>query len=478
MFNAMQVIKITTDLAMESVDLLCEKLKLHTGVPIRAADAAALTGLPLEISREGLLSLAIRNNARVTQIGNDYAYIFSHVSPSGRRSLPPSVRKVGGYLGDLLMSQFGYLLGAVVLIGPFFVGARMLQIGNEMGDLFYLVSGGTIALATLALLFKLLVRSISVVLPPVVLAGIGLGWERWGAEDVFWIPLAVAVAIGLQLEVLWNYRKLRPKDPIALFLWGRTLTSPVLEHKRVVELIVSKGGTITTAELMRVFGWTVDQASEQLSNVLAQYDGDVAVDPNGQIFVFFEELARTHEKHVTPEPSYVREIAPPGPFEGLDLRWVSAASVACWLAIVASPMNPAYTRFVQDIDITLSGNPFLFRVVFAGFCVFPLMLYATRILLNIMERGDFAKRRRFLDALAYADAHAEGSFIAHDKFSTADLVDLGAEIDENRGVQHAIWVSFPALIAHSPPPQIQEYFLDLSEHDSKENVHEAQTSTN
>lgn len=463
----MHVINLSNDLSAESIELLCESLQAHLDVPVRASDAAVLTGLPIETAREALASLAIRNNARTTTIGGDLAYIFKRVTPSGRRTLPPAVRRVGRYFGDLLTSQFGYLLGAMVLIGPTFVGARMVELGLE-GDLFLLIAGGTIALACATLLLKLAVRSISVVLPPLVIAGIAMGWERWTAEDLYWIPLAVLVAIGLQLEVLWNYRKLRPKDPIALFLWGKTFTSPVRDHKRVVELILQQHGTVTTADLIRTFGWTEDHASEQLSNVIAEFGGDVAVDQDGDIFVFFEELSRTKQSAEAAQLAYERETEPPSPFEGLDLRWVSAASVACWLALVASPMNPAYIRFVGDLDFTLSGIPFIVRTIFAGFCVFPLLLYLGRIIFNALDRDEFKKRRVFLDALAYADKHAEGSHVGHDKFTNAQLAELGAEIDEHRSVENALWVSFPSLQTKSAPQNITEYFLDLSSEDRRE----------
>ncbi|QED27636.1 hypothetical protein FRD01_10365 [Microvenator marinus] len=460
----MQIFKLSAELSSEAIGIVASEVEKRLEVPLRAADIAATTGLPLETTREALVSLALRNRATITEIGADTAYIFKKATPSGRRRLGPKVRVALSYVADLFTSQLSYLIGLGILIGPAFVGARMVELGLE-GDLFYLIGGGTLCFAAVALILKLVVRSISVVLPPLVLAGIALGWERWTAEDLYWIPLAVLVAIGLQIEVLRNYRKLRPQDPVALFLWGRAFTSPVSELKRVVDLIRAQNGVITTADLVRVFGWSLDHASEQLSEVIAEYGGDVAVDEDGHLHVWFEELSRAEEKAEVPEAAWARETSPPGPFEGLDLRWVSAASVACWLGIVASPFNPAYINFVADLDFTLSGIPFILRFIFAGFCAFPLMLYFGRIVLNLIERDDFKKRRRFLEQLEYATKHASGSFVGLDKFTNQELVEFGAEIDHEKGVQGSIWVSFPELTRRGGlrPPQMNAAWFEQNQ---------------
>ena len=435
--------------ARRVAELLVAQHRLKT--PVTAADIVAETGMTVDEARAALAYLAVRNSARVTWKGDHEAYLFDEVIVDIESVAPGAAKSIVRYGVDLLATQAAYFMGALAALGPTFVGSAMVIQGWPTKDPFALLAGGTLALGSAALTLKALVRSLVLYLPVLVAVGLGLGWDRWTQNDMYWIPLLVFGAIAMQLDMIRHFRRTRPEQALRTVFWGRGFSSPLSDRKRLVQLIVAQKGVVTTGDLMRVFGWTSPQAGEQLSGVLLEYGGDVALDDDsGQLLLRFPELADAGSLD-TPKPTaaYDRERNPPTPFEGLELQWVVIITVISLVGLFASPLNSSYVELVSEIDLTLQGIGITIRRALAGLFTIPLFVYASRLIFNLMDRSEFGERRRFLDGLEFADRNAKGSLVAPDKFTARELAELNAEVDVERGIDGAMWVSFPDLVRPS-----------------------------
>jgi hypothetical protein len=76
------------------------------------------------------------------------------------------------------------------------------------------------------------------------------------------------------------------------FVFGpdRPSPTPLQRDRAKLRLIRSRGGVLTTAELVEHSGDTFDEASEDMARLLGQYDGEVVVSPNGELVYAFPQV--------------------------------------------------------------------------------------------------------------------------------------------------------------------------------------------
>ena len=145
----------------------------HEG-PVFVDDAVALTGLPPQEARSTLIYLAVRNAGRPMMIEGRIAVDFDSMSREPEAVGGAVTRWFGGfgkYIWELGTSQFSYLLGMALFVGPGFLGYAALDSGLATGDLFYILGGGTLMFGSVGAIMSIFIRSLTVFLPVLVVLG-------------------------------------------------------------------------------------------------------------------------------------------------------------------------------------------------------------------------------------------------------------------------------------------------------------------
>ncbi len=444
----------------EDAQDISEYLQTRLRQPVTIAEVVSQTGIPFEDAEEAMNYLAVRNNATVTWLGDHNAYIFKQAHASIAGEMPSLFRSFGRYATDTFASQIAYIMQALVAVGPTFVASALFLRADSPIEW---VAAGTLSLASGYFIFSSILRSMTLMLPLALVAGFAYYWDTLVTGDVFWIPIVILAALGIQAKTVMKFRSMRPNDSLRLIFWGRGFTQTTSDEKRLMELISAKRGRVTIGDLMRTFGWSVEECNEALADLLIEYGGDIAVDSAGTIHLQFPELADRGVEHQMPKPAYELERDPPGPFEGLNLGWVGLITIMCAVGLFISPLNPAYVEFVKGVDFTLSGIGMFVRQAAALLFTIPLGVYLVRMINNIRELGHHEERREFLDALEYADKNAKGSLIGVDWYDEEILTDLNAQIHPEKSEPGTLYVSFPDLAPSLPDATMDEIFFDFDE---------------
>lgn len=74
------------------------------------------------------------------------------------------------------------------------------------------------------------------------------------------------------------------------------LKQKLLTEKILLNYIRNKQGKIVVAELIQLTGWSIRKAETQAVRLLADYNGQVEVSPDGVIIYHFEELAKENQQ--------------------------------------------------------------------------------------------------------------------------------------------------------------------------------------
>jgi hypothetical protein len=95
------------------------------------------------------------------------------------------------------------------------------------------------------------------------------------------------------------------------FVFGPDVPRPTQRQRdrSVVRLIRARRGVLTATELVQHTGLHLSEAEEEMARLMAAYDGDVRVTPNGGLVYIFPELMLSAEGRVTerePDPAWRR----------------------------------------------------------------------------------------------------------------------------------------------------------------------------
>ncbi len=436
---------------------------------VTPAEATALSGLPLDVSREALFHLAARYPAHIV-VDATGAPGFAFDSLARRRQPPwqPALAAARAWYGrhaDAAMGVFTLAvlpallwaitgnLGALIAALPDARGPGGLLEGWLGWVVFAALVPTTLAMmlvAGLALLFC--------ALPLAALYGLGSGlWDlahglgRHTGGSFALAAIAGALSAGFAFVFVVGEEKRWARD-----LWGTVgglLFGPALapadalaDERRLTALIVARGGVLTVVDLVALFGWTVAQAESELARVLVDYGGDLAVAPSGAILYLFDPLrlaAADLPLAADLAPAFEREIAY-RPFFGCARWLVYFATLAGGLGLAGLAMHPLIAVFPTPASwLALTGprDIQLLQGLGAWIYLAALLPIIVRLPGWLLGRLRWPERRRFLDLVAVAVRSPAG--VPAGAARARDVVALGGEI--GAGPDSGPLVAFPAF---------------------------------
>lgn len=375
-----------------AADTLRRVLQDAKRVEITAADAATLSGLPLDQCEPALLSLSARYPARlrVTKEGNLLFHFDSLEHPRGPGALTLLWRRLRHFLWrsyDLLLGLF-----TLLVVPPFcLAGALHLfvfgQAMNNASETLGILSILLLALPWLGLFltgflgfcffqfFPLIALAIFLS-GAAMLLGIPVGWVLWlffpktgpeiSAQNLLFGNLGMALFGALASYYGWKLLKICYETGAAIikgekrsvartfwrqaggFLFGPPPAPPadaLADERRLAAFIREKKGILCLADLIALFGWDKRTAESELTRILVDYGGDVTVTEEGAILYRFDPMMVSAGKTTTKEdtrPVYERETAPDPRFFG---SW-PYLSIAIFLTLAMGFLGLAFSPYL------------------------------------------------------------------------------------------------------------------------------------
>lgn len=459
--------------------VLEQVLQGHARRELTAADASALSGLPLDAAEAALVALAGRFPARLgVSEGGVLLVRFDSLSAprrgSGawaqvwstfrRRLLEPLVAVLTVVIGPLLLAaltrdvvalasvaaQGGWVwlvaipcmavgafaaLGAIMTFLAFFVlplaGLALLMAGAALIYMLTSESGGTVG----TVIFVLVFSGICLVLGlKLTIWGVGLWWTTI-FKDPTWAKVYWTFAVGLLLGP------------------GRPEVDALADEQRLTALIRHRKGIVALSDLIGLFGWTPAEADRQIARILCDYGGDVVVTDDGAILYAFTDPAAQSGPGVMAGSMLTSagvEVAAPKPAARVEERLFSvstgaviAMGIALGIGALGVLVHPAQPLF-PGVDELLVEMPELATdkgtVRFFGLGLWPYAVFFGVPLLRVpafLWRRMRARRRRELERyLAVAAKTPEGARFAGAR--TRVVAELGGDYDGTT-------LSFPEL---------------------------------
>ncbi len=203
------------------------------------------------------------------------------------------------------------------------------------------------------------------------------GWE--GGAEILWIPLRILFEVWFWFGIPGLPEPRRPrrlggkgKDPgppiperVFRFIFGPPDTSPSLEEKnrRGTALIRERAGVLSPVDLVRVEGYGLEEAEEELARLTVALAGDFEVSPKGEVVALFPELVmdssrlRAREEPAALPPPDRRGRLPAGPTPS------TPAPRPVWASV---PPVPAFTGNPGGTDAWIVGAN-TFNLAASGF---------------------------------------------------------------------------------------------------------------
>jgi hypothetical protein len=451
---------------------------------VTPADAATLSGLPLDRCEPALLLLASRfpSRMRVTESG---ALLFTFASLRPTRPAGRFARLVRAARAWLREKREQAVAVSAAVLGP----PVLVLVCLNMGALaFYaqtLPWWGAIPIDVVVwpvLFVTFTLAFLSIVLlelfPLIGIALIGIGvtmplipfidgmGESLGTRIGIALVLALAAAMAITPGVLLArlgfslFRDVvnEPKHATTKAIWrgvGGLLLGPPRAHddglsdeRRLVALIRERRGVLVESDLMALFGWTRAEAGAELARIVADYGGDIEVTDDGAILYRFDPLLQTAghaAAHADTRPAWKLETSPPVFFgsPGWATGWtlVAIAIALAGLTFVPGlallPDRAAYARIVRDD-----------AAAFEGLGAWPYLavlgVLAIRAPFWMARRIGFQRRARLLALLRVAVESPDGARVPRPNAS--DLASLGGELVAELPDANDLWlVRFPDL---------------------------------
>jgi len=182
-----------------------------------------------------------------------------------------------------------------------------------------------------------------------------------------------------------------------LLLGPRQVKSDPLDDERcLVQAIRAGNGILTAADLVRLFGWDLEQARAETTRILVDYGGDVLVTDDGAIVLRFDELL---------EASAVGTPAAVKPFYELEApeeRLLGCSKGVGWFALFCAVCALAGVLVGVPVGSTMNGPVSMLRPVAIGLYILLLAAFAIRIPLWRRRVRERAMRLRFGDLVRIA----------------------------------------------------------------------------
>jgi hypothetical protein len=253
-----------TDALFEALKLRARERKGGELVRVTRADAVALTGMPSEQAEPALKSLVktYRSHMAVTDDG-ELVYAFD----------PALERRDQVPLGERLAAA-----GALAWRGFSF----LFKIWIVVTLVFYVI-------AFLAMMISLLV----------VRSGSDRDDDRGGGFGLPWIWFWMFPDLAHDPYGRPVRRRRMPQkrfyQSVFDFVFGpkTALVDPREAEKRLIAFLRAHKGRVTAAELVALSGMSLDAADEELTLLMASYDGEVEVADDGTLIYNFEHLLTT-----------------------------------------------------------------------------------------------------------------------------------------------------------------------------------------
>ena len=434
------------------VSALERALRGHEGRELTAADAVALSGIPLDVAETALVQLAARTTARIRVTENgDLLFRFSALS-ARRTTMPWQAIARTWRAAD--RHVFGPLVALVSLV--LLVPTVAIFFGNALAVPIVSGEGGWLWLTGIPSLVALLVTGMAfaavifafVALPLMAIAGIAgaIGMvavliEAWpptvlgaiGCLAVMVLMLAIGVP-AFRYSVL-GLRKLVFREQTAVrrfwVLYGGLLFGPrapaqvedaLSDERRLTALIRRRAGILCPSDLVGLFRWTPDEADGALIRILVDYGGDLHVTDDGAIVYVFAELRRTADDGALAEPEPLPTPAAP--------RWLSAdpglraiaillLALSAWGALgvaLVSALVPDTPLFPTASDLARNAGRTIAKfdvAVLYGLGLWPHVaicgLPLLRLPLFLTRRHTWRRRRRLERHLAIAATEPDGA---------------------------------------------------------------------
>jgi hypothetical protein len=479
----------------EAVEALRRHLLTATASEITAADASVLSGLALEECEPALLRLASEypSRLRVTEEG---MLLFRFDSLERTRD-PGGVVRLFRKGRQLLWRARDYLLGGfTLLIVPWMLlilSVHLLIFCEAIRE--WSLMAGIVAWTLIGpfLFFVFLFGFLGLVIfgffpiaaVTLVLVGIAtlamipaIWYLGLTTEDAFHLGNLLILTVlcltggivsngigGALLRMCWvTAREMAGgvKVPAVREFWrntggflfgppGRPPRDPEEERRRVVALIREKQGILCRADLMALFGCDVAEADQEVTRLLIDFGGDIAVTDEGVLLYRFESLmdsAGEVQSQVDMRAAFQKEDGP-SPFFGISNQVAGLLLIlfACGFAGLAvlrvdsgvSPWNvdltgsPGPGRFVLEL---LSVSPALYMMVVA--------ILIARVPVFFWRRWRERRRLRFFELLRVAILRPAGSAFS-EGFESRDIARLGGTIEPSEDATTALELRFPEI---------------------------------
>ncbi len=507
-----------------AAETLLRVLRANARVEVTAADASALSGVPLEQCQPALIALSSTypSRLRVTSTG---AVLFAFESLTAR-PVPGRVRAALAALrSQVVRHRDGALAIFTVLVVPPFLGllaaniwalaawAHELPLWAEIPialvvwPMLYLV----FTLAFLSLVVFHVFPAIGVVLLGMTVAlPVAAVMDLWG--DAWWkIALVLAILVVPMLvmgyagtflcKLAWETLRdvvATDRASAARGFWravGGFLLGPLegtddadglADERRLVALIRERRGVITGLDLMALFGWSAEQADREVTRVLADYGGDIVVTDDGALVYVFDPLmesaATAPSAGAPPNPSPAYEVETMVPrFFGCSpalAGWVLAAlgmgllGLALLPDLYLFPLAADYVALADAVHARGADEVLLMQGLGAWPYLLPVATLGLRVPFWLLARRSFVERASFLALLRVAATSPEGTRVA--AFRSDHLAALGGELlPDAPDPAGRVRVRFPELAlarraaevvrARATPPPLGDVVFDTNE---------------
>lgn len=454
------------------------------GQRLTAAECSLATGLPLSDAEAALLTLTTRHPSRVgvTEDGRIEVTFERFERPADGR-LQRMRRWLAAHRDQALAVFTVVVLPLLIAVG--LIGTFSMMYGLELdhglpdglaGPL--TVLGGLVSLLWLAVLFGVVAFAF---LAYVTFGMLAVPFALWFGPLFDPLPgfelgtyllvstFGTAVCVGLGLQALKALRGTVRKvfagesakwavkfwRELGGFFFGAPQPSvdALADERALVNLIRDRGGVVTTADLMGLFGWMPERADSEIVRVMMDYGGDVVVSESGAILWVFPDLAQGGPSQQA-SPAFAFEVPAPTRFFACR-RWTTFLGFLVMVPVFVGPIvHPYVLAWPTPAEMFswhgptgvegVTADPGLQALgAWPGLLIFGGLLL--RVPTHVARRATERRRRRELAALRVLCESPAGAWVASDAVDTRVLARLDGELGESRPGARGpeLHVSFP-----------------------------------
>jgi hypothetical protein len=160
-------------------------------------------------------------------------------------------------------------------------------------------------------------------------------------------------------------------------------------EKMILQQIRAQEGKLIPADIVRLTGWNLVEAQTQAAYLLANYQGEVNVTPDGKIEYFFPNLVKENGENDLPAPVWKQDLFVPL-MNNLDWEShnvITGINIFNIVMSIVSPFIIMYMLELKDLPdavlLWLTVVPFLFSAIFflVPLCRYPfVMAYRTKVM--------------------------------------------------------------------------------------------------